>query len=70
MLHICKKTERFSFKSGYVVRMAKHLKEDWLAFLQGDGSAQTHRHGVHFLQHHIIYALNFISRRYTKVYGR
>ena len=31
---------------------------------------QTHRHGVHFLWHHMIYALNFISRRYTKVYGR
>ena len=46
------------------------LFSNFHCFLQGDGSAQTHRHGVHFLQHHMIYALNFISRRYTNIYGR
>ena len=32
-LHITNKTERCSFKSGCVVRVAKHLNEDWFVVL-------------------------------------
>ena len=31
---ITSKTKRFSFKSGCVVRLVKHLKEDWFIVLQ------------------------------------
>ena len=30
----CTLLKHFSFKSGYVVRVAKHLKEDWFIVLQ------------------------------------
>ena len=29
MLYIANKTERFSFKSGFVIRVPKGLKEEW-----------------------------------------
>ena len=34
MLYIANKMERFSFKSGCVVQVAKGLKEDWFIMLQ------------------------------------
>ena len=33
-LYITNKAERFSFKSGRAVRVAKRLNEDWLLVLQ------------------------------------
>ena len=33
-LYITNKTERFSFKSGHAMRVAKLIKEDWLIVLQ------------------------------------
>ena len=32
-LYITNKTEHFSFKSGYVERVVKHLKKDWFIVL-------------------------------------
>ena len=32
--YITNKTEHFSFKSGCVVQVVEHLKEDWLVALQ------------------------------------
>ena len=53
---------------------ASHHKETRISnlyrFLQANGLSQTNKPGIHFLQNHVLYNLNFVSRRYTKVCGR
>ena len=58
----------------FLCSSASHYKETRISnlyrFLQAHSLSQTNKPGIHFLQNHVVYNLNFVSRRYTKVCGR
>ena len=66
--------ESLPLASFFLCSSASHYKETRISnlyrFLQANSLSQTNKPGIHFLQNHVLYNLNFVSRRHTKVCGR